>query len=114
MRPNELSIMLKQWAQANARHYGLVFEGVDVALLGVADSQMMTESGERGGVFPVFVATLTVRLPAPSFELYMRGDMSLNAARRLADQFESLYFQLCHDIWMTKDIAVSGRVLFAS
>lgn len=43
--------MLKQWAQANARYYGLVFESVDVALLGVADSQMMTESGERGGVF---------------------------------------------------------------
>ena len=117
MKPAELSIMLKQWAQANAPTYDLTVEGVDVALLGVADSGMLADDGERGGVFPISVATVTVRPQPFTLEAFMAEQLTIKDLRRrsvLIDEFQRLYFSLCHEIWMVKDIAIRGRVLLVN
>lgn len=115
MSPNELSIMLDQWARANAANFGIVVEGVTVAILNLADEEMVDGDGDRGGFFPFSVATLTIVRPTilSDKEALLAG-VSINLIRRrneMIDQFECLFLQLCHDIWMNKDLAVRGRVV---
>lgn len=113
MSPNEFAMMLDQWARANAPDYDLIVDGVDVAILGLADHGKIDDNGERGGFFPFSVATLTVRrLPALFGTLgYADGSRTISQTRGRINEFERLFLQLCHDIWMAKDLAVRGRVM---
>ena len=117
MSPSELSIMLDQWARATAPEYGMTVESVEVAILELADREKINEDGEKEGFFPFSVATLTVGPPIfPSYHVqdFIDGRITINELRRKSAQigeFERLFLKVCHDIWMTKDLAVRGHIV---
>lgn len=100
MRPNELGIMLDQWARAYAPQCNLAVLGVESALVGIADSRALTEDGEVGSLYPIAMINIYVKSNVLPFE----GEADVG-------EFQRLLFQICHDIWMTKDLAVRGRVI---
>ena len=88
---------------------------VEVTILGLADNEKVDESGARGGFFPFSAATVTVRRASTFTEEFLDGSLSINQIRKarygLPAEFERLFLKLCHDIWMTKDLAIRGRVV---
>jgi hypothetical protein len=116
MSPQELTVMLDQWARAHAPDYGVTVVNVEVAVLGLADNNMVNESGERGGFFPFSTATLTVQRTMGLIEVQtaVRAGASISSISRAyfaVEEFERLFLKLCHDIWMARGLAVRGRVL---
>ena len=116
MSPQELTIMLDQWARSHAPEYGLSIVGIEVTILGLADNEKVDESGARGGFFPFSAATVTVKQNmtlAEAKEWVALGSSitSLIGFRARTSDFERLFLKLCHDIWMTKDLALRGRVV---
>jgi hypothetical protein len=105
MKPNELAIMLQQWAEAHAFDFGLAVEGTDVGLVSITDREAVDEKGERGGAFPLCFAVVKVRR-----RLFPNDDL-IDARARL---FERQFLKLCHDLWMTKDLPLRGRVVLVN
>lgn len=89
--------MLRHWANYAAPDYGFYPRRVTIGVLQVADEEI----GDEGGFFRVYDALLVV---TPIFRDYVWHPENLHGRDRLEREWKAL----CHDIWMTKGVAVVG------